>query len=119
MNWRILENRKMQMQHANWIAQARAHWMEHQPTMYNRLRREGKLDKALTEAADETAKEIRTLMLQGATWQEAWEQTRELYLFPPDEPGLEEEPMPLSQGYLAQRELMQAMNDFDPNSTED
>ena len=98
----------MEMQHANWMAQARAHWMEHQPRKYRRLLKTGKLELALTEAATATAEAIRALTTQGATWQEAWEATRELYLFPPEEP--EQTPrMKKTAGYLAHVELMQGL----------
>lgn len=94
----------MEMQHSNWIAQARAHWMEHRPVMFSRLQKAGTLDKALAEAAEATALAIRALMTQGATWDEAWEATREQYLFLPEEP--EQTPkMEKSQGYRAQVEL--------------
>lgn len=92
------------MQHAVWIAQARDHWQEHKPQMFARLKAAGTLDKALTEAALAASEAMRALTLQGATQQEAWEQTRELYLFPAEEP--EQTPrMPMSQGYLARKEL--------------
>lgn len=96
------------MQHATWMAQARAHWMEHQPRKYRRLLKTGKLEQALTEAATATAEGIRALTTQGATWQEAWEASRELYLFPPEEP--EQTPrMKRTPGYLAHLELMQGL----------
>ena len=98
----------MEMQHSNWIAQAREHWKEHRPKMFARLTKGGTLDKALTEAAEATSQGMQALMAQGATWQEAWEQTRELYLFPAEEP--EQAPrMRKSPGYLARLELMQGM----------
>lgn len=97
------------MQHSNWIAQARAHWAEHLPKMSARLAKQGKLEQALTEAAEATAAAMRVLQTQGATWEQAWEQTRESYLFLPEEK--EQAPrMRRSQGYLAHRELMQAMS---------
>ena len=105
----------MEMQHAHWIAQAREHWKEHLPKMYARLEKSGQIEDALTKAAEATAAGIRALTMQGATWQEAWEQTRESYLFLPEEP--EQQPkMPRSAGYLAHRDLMQGLSDFDPNS---
>ncbi len=105
----------MEMQHATWIAQARAHWKEHLPKMFARLEKAGKLEQALAEAADATARDLRALTTQGATWQEAWEQVRETYLFPPEEP--EQQPkMPKSPGYRAHRDLVQGLTDFDPNS---
>lgn len=98
----------MEMQHSNWIAQARAHWAEHRPKMFARLTAGGTLEQALTEAAEATAQAIRALTTQGATQEEAWEATRELYLFPAEEP--EQEPrMPKSPGYRARAELNRAM----------
>ena len=98
----------MEMQHRNWISQAREHWQEHKPKMFARLTENETLEKALTDAAEATASAIQSLMAQGATWQEAWEQTRELYLFPPEEP--EQTPkMEKSQGYLAMVEYNRAM----------
>lgn len=74
--------------------------------MYARLSQEGKLQQALTQAADQTAQEMRNLTAQGMAHQEAWEQVREQYLFLPQEPS-QAPRMPKSQGYLAHRELMQ------------
>ena len=93
------------MQHQNWIAQARAHWQEHQPRKFARLMKSGALTQALTQAAEATAQAMQVLTGQGATQEEAWEQVREQYLFPPEEPE-QAQKMPRSQGYLAHRELM-------------
>lgn len=98
----------MEMQHGNWISQARDHWKEHLPKMYARLEKAGTLEQALTEAADATAAGMRVLVTQGATQQEAWEQVRERYLFLPEEP--EQAPkMSKSQGYRAHAELMKGL----------
>lgn len=98
----------MEMQHSNWIAQAREHWKEHRPQLFARLTKAGTLEKSLTEAANATSQAMQSLQAQGATWQEAWEQTREQYLFPAEE--AEQAPrMPRSPGYLARLELMQGM----------
>lgn len=40
------------MQHASWIAQARAHWKEHRPKAYRRMLNEGTLETFLRQAAD-------------------------------------------------------------------
>ena len=95
-------------QHATWIAQARAHWKEHLPAMYARLQHSGHLEQALQDAASSTSHAMATLMRQGATWEEAWEQTRELYLFLPQEPQVEPAPA-ASHGFRAHRELTQAL----------
>lgn len=103
------------MQHATWIAQAREHWKEHLPKMYARLEKAGTLEHALTQAADATSEAMRVLTGQGATHQEAWEETRETYLFLPEEP--EQLPrMKETEGYRAHRDLMRGLSDFDPNS---
>ena len=68
-----------------------------------------KLEESLRKAAMQTSEEMRTLMDQGAQWHEAWEMVREMYLFPPEEEGLdpfEGEEMPAAAGY---RELRRAM----------
>ena len=95
----------MEMQHANWIAQAREHWKEFLPEMFDRLTKAGTLEKALTEAAEATANSMRVLMTQGFKAHEAWEMVREEHLFLPEEDGASEEAPP-SEGYLAQVELM-------------
>lgn len=94
------------MQHANWIAQAKDHWKEHQPARYRELLRSGQLAQALTQAAEQTQKEMETLMGQGFKYAEAWEAVRELYLFPAEEAGASEE-APDSEGYKAMRGLNQ------------
>ena len=95
-------------QHATWIAQARAHLKEHRPAQYERLTQAGTLEQHLQQAAQETSQEIHALMNQGATWQEAWELVREIYLFPPAEAEANE-PMPKREGYRAHRDLMQGL----------
>lgn len=92
------------MQHQNWIAQARAHWQEHQPKRYSELSRSGQLLSALKLAAEQTAQEVKLLTDQGATPDEAFQAVREQYLFPPEEPGNSPE-APKSHGYKAMRHL--------------
>lgn len=96
------------MQHAHWIAQAKAHWKEHQPTRFKELQRTGLLLQALTDAANQTQQELETLMMQGFKYSEAWEMLREDYLFPPEEAGASEE-APNSQGYQAMRQYHKEM----------
>ncbi len=98
----------MDLQHANWIAQANEHWKEHRPSLHQSLRRTGTLPKALREAADATARDLETLRSQGFDQSQAWEMVRERYLFPPEEPGASEE-APDSPGYLLAREAMQGL----------
>lgn len=96
------------MQHAHWMAQAREHWKEHRPKMFKELQASGQLETRLREAAEATSQQMQELMAQGFQHHEAWEATREQFLFPPEEPGASEE-APVSQGYLAMRELNDAM----------
>lgn len=96
------------MQHANWISQAREHWREHQPKRFKQLKAQGILNQKLREAADATAQEMQTLVGQGFSQLEAWEMTREQYLFPPEEAGASEE-APVSEGLRLQRELNETL----------
>ena len=77
----------------NWVSQAKAHWKEFQPTLYSQLEKSGKLDAALQQAALQTAEEMNELEESGMTEHEAWEMTREQYLFPPQEASLAGEEM--------------------------
>lgn len=98
----------MTQQHATWIAQARVHLKEHRPQAFARLQAAGTLEQHLRQAAEATSHEMRTLMDQGATWQEAWELVREQHLFPPAEAGAEA-PMAKTEGYRAHRDLMRGL----------
>ena len=98
----------MNMQHATWIAQAREHWKEHLPKMYARLKKAGTLEQELTKAADATAAQMQHLMARGFPHQDAWEMSREQYLFRPEEP--EQTPkMPKSAGYKAHVAYLKAL----------
>ena len=100
----------------NWVSQAKAHWKECQPTLYSQLEKSGKLDAALQQAVQQTAVEMDDLEQQGLTEHEAWEMTRQSYLFPPEEQSEQEEPeqsgaalqavmgMPLDEPYYPQPE---------------
>lgn len=88
----------------NWVSQAKAHWKEYQPTLYGQLEKSGKLNAALQMAAQQTAEEMNELEQSGMTEHEAWEMTRERYLFPPEEANLQAgEPM---QSGAALHEIM-------------
>ena len=87
----------------NWVSQAKAHWKEFQPTLYSQLEKSGKLDAALQMAAQQTAEEMNELEESGMTEHEAWEMTREQYLFPPQEASLAGEEM---QSGAALQEIM-------------
>ena len=73
------------MQHANWIAQARQHLQEHQPTLYRALRERGTLEAHLQTAVERTSEEIAELVAEGFDREQAWEMTREKYLLLPPE----------------------------------
>ncbi len=92
------------MQHANWISQARQHWSEHRPAMVAQMVSKGILEQQLTQAAEATAQQMQTLVGQGLSQLQAWEMTRELFLFPAEEPSASEQ-TPTSSGLKAQREL--------------
>ena len=96
------------MQHQHWINQARQHWQEFQPARFKALTESGQLETALRLAAESTAAEMAALMGQGATAAEAFEQVRELHLFPQPEPGAVEQQEP-TEGYLAQVSLQRQM----------
>jgi len=85
----------------NWITQARAHWEEFQPTRHKELKEAGQLEQALQSAADQTHFEISQLENTGFSNQEAWEMTRELYLFPPEEGKQPAQASPQAQMQMA------------------
>lgn len=91
------------MQYAHWIHQARQHWREFQPRKFKALKDAGTLDKALEQAAEQTANEIDQLKAQGFAQHEAWEMVREKYLFPPEEKPENEEPTASADGYRTQQ----------------
>jgi Holliday junction resolvasome RuvABC DNA-binding subunit len=96
----------MQQQHASWIAQARQHWKEFQPTRFKELAQSGKLETELRAAAEATSNEMQTLVDQGFSRTEAWELVREVHLFPPEETEPDE---PESEGYAVSRDLNQML----------
>lgn len=56
---------------------------------------------------------MQELQEQGATYYEAWQQVRERYLFPPEEPGNEEE-LPTTAAY----EVVMMLTEFDQRMSE-
>lgn len=96
------------MKHSNWVGQTRAHWKENQPKRFNELVSKGVLNQQLTDVAEATSHEMQKLVAQGFNQLEAWEMTRELYLFPAEEPGTSEE-APVSEGLRLQRELNEGL----------
>lgn len=74
----------------HWISQARDHWKQHQPTLFAQLKAKNQLGNALREAAEKTYQEVSELEAQGFSEHEAFEMTREKYLFPPEEASLQD-----------------------------
>ena len=99
------------MQHANWIAQAKQHLQEHQPTLYRTLRERGTLESHLQTAAERTSDEIAGLVAQGFDREQAWEMAREKYLFPPEESGASPSP-PKSPAYSTALSVQQMLQDL-------
>jgi hypothetical protein len=70
---------------SNWREQSRAHWKQFRPSLCCDLKRSGKLEATLTDAAERTQREMAQLERAGFYTHEAWEIVRESYLFPPEE----------------------------------
>ena len=96
------------MQHLNWMNQARQHWQEFQPKRFKELTESGQLETALRLAAEATSEERFKLVAQGMNPGDALMEVREMYLFPPPEPGAVEEQGP-TEGYLVQVRLMREL----------
>jgi len=69
----------------NWVEQARAHWKEFRPDMFMELDDAGILEQELQTAATLTARDMDAFQGAGLSWDEAWERTRNEYLFLPEE----------------------------------
>jgi hypothetical protein len=67
------------------VSEARAHWKEFLPNRYKEFEEAGILDKALQTAAKQTARDMDAYQGAGLSWEEAWERTRNEYLFLPEE----------------------------------
>ena len=104
-------------QHATWKAQAHQHWQENQPEKFKQLQKTGKLQQALTEAAEATASEMKTLTDSGLSQTEAWEMVREQHLFPPQEPQAEEAMEP-DEGYNLMRDVNSALANLQTHGNE-
>ena len=98
-------------QHANWIAQAHAHWKEHQPQRYKALKAAGTLGQALTQAAEATSQQLQTLREQGIPPDSAWEMVKEQHLFPPEEKGASPEAPP-SDGFRVASDVNEGWGDI-------
>lgn len=99
----------------NWISQANDHWRQFTPKRYRALKTAGQLPMALRDAADRTNREMNDLQAQGFDEYQAWEMTREKYLFPPEEKP--EEPV-ASEGKRALHEAMRNINRIRDESDE-
>lgn len=62
-------------------AQARDHWKQVNPKIYRRMVKNGDLERESEAAAKLTTREIETLMRGGMTEQEAWQESRHLFIF--------------------------------------
>ena len=100
----------MAMQYKNWILQARQHWRDHQPNRYKTLKESGKLEAALSEAAEATAEAMQALVDEGFDREQAWEMVREQHLFPPEEPSQDETAS--KEAYSTAREINRMMADL-------
>lgn len=93
---------------------AMEHWKEFRPTMYRKLKEKKRLELQALKAADQTRKEMQSMMQNGATWPEAWEAVRERYIYLPEEEGLqhpgEDEELPVAGTHNLLVEAMRLMN---------
>jgi len=71
----------------NWVNEARAHWKEFLPNRYAEFDKAGILDRELQTAARLTAVDMDAFQNAGLSWDEAWERSRNEYLFLPEEPA--------------------------------
>ncbi|WET39895.1 hypothetical protein [Citrobacter enshiensis] len=92
----------------SWKSEAKQHWKEFTPKRYKALVKLHKLGEALQQAAEQTHLEMCELEDQGYSTEDAWQMTREKYLFPPEEPGVEE-PMN-NKGAKLMQEVNQLMS---------
>jgi hypothetical protein len=97
-------------QHAIWIAQARAHLKEHRPRAFAQMTEAGTLERHLQTLAQDASEQMRRLIGQGATWDEAQEQVRETLLPAPEADS--EPAMPETEGFKAHRELIHGLNNL-------
>ena len=62
-------------------AQAREHWKVTNPEIYQQMVEDGALELESEAAAKLTMKEMEALMLIGMSEQEAWQESRHLFIF--------------------------------------
>lgn len=106
-----MEQVKRPQEFNQWQSLALRHWKEYLPQMYAELVKEKRLEAELYKACELTWREMQAKMAEGATWDEAWEASRELYLLLPPEPETDEEPMPESEAFNASQEMVDAMQE--------
>lgn len=70
-------------------AQARDHWKKTNPKVYRKMVKNGDLERESEAAAKLTMSEMKTLMMGGMTEQEAWQESRHLFIYRTEE-ALEE-----------------------------
>lgn len=78
----------------NWMSQAERHWKQFQPKRYKRLKQNGMLREELRAAAQSTADELDRMGAYNSDqmgYLMAWEQVRETWLFPKEEPEVTQE----------------------------
>ena len=62
-------------------AQAREHWKVTNPEVYQQMVEDNALEGESEAAAKLTMREMKTLMLGGSTEEEAWQDSRHLFIF--------------------------------------
>ena len=91
----------------NWVELGRQHWKEHLPARYAALKKAGRLDASLQEAANQTYSEVSRLEEAGFQPDEAWQMARETYLLLPPE---ESEDAPARPMQSLMQEIAQAQH---------
>ena len=91
----------------NWINQARSHWKENRPKLYQSLKKQGALEPMLKQAAEQTYQQVSQLEEAGYQPDEAFQMARERYLFPPGEP---ENDKPEGNGSAILNDALQTMS---------
>ena len=84
----------IQKELGGWMTMAHDHWKEYRPQMYRELKKAGKLEAQLEEAAKQTATDMDQMMDAGFNYHQAWEAVRQDYLILPEEEIEEEEEEP-------------------------
>lgn len=99
----------------HWISEARDHWAEFRPSMYEELEDAGELEAALQRAAENTASEMQSLMDEGMPEWQAWPMVREKYIYLPPGEGYgddEEEEMPITATFELMKEIQKEIRDI-------